>query len=87
MTPRQSDGVLWLWQTTNLSATEIGKRMGLTRSQVLGHVFRMREKGDIRAVSRRQTSAPTPSVEQLAQQIAELRRTVAAMRREQRKAA
>ncbi len=84
MTPRQADGVLWLWSTSELSASLIAKRLGLTRSMVLAYVYRQRLKGDPRAVSR----APKPPAEQtMEQRIAELERTVAAMRREQRKAA
>lgn len=83
MTPRQSDGVLWLWSTTDLSATQIGKRFGLTRPQVLGHVYRMRAKGDRRAVSRKQETKP----QTMEQRLAQLERLVADMRREQRTAA
>jgi hypothetical protein len=83
MTPRQQDGILWLWQTTELSATQIGKRLGLTKSQVLGHVYRKRQEGDVRAVSR----APKRKAQTLETRIAELERLVATMRREQRQAA
>jgi hypothetical protein len=87
MTPRQSDGVLWLWSTTELSAAEIGKRMGLTRSVVLGHIYRQRAKEDPRAVTRprKPKAKKKPALDV---RIRELERTLARMRQQQeRKAA
>jgi hypothetical protein len=87
MTPRQKDGVLWLWSTTDFSASEIGKRLGVTRSAVLSYVKRQRDKGDVRAANRVTSPKAEPTIPQLAQQIADLQRTVAAMRQERRMAA
>lgn len=86
MTPRQQDGVLWLWSTTDLSATQIAKRLGLTRGSVLAYVHRQRAKGDPRAVTRPRKLKKTKPTLDL--RIAQLERTLARMRQQQeRKAA
>lgn len=87
MTPRQQDGVLWLWSTTDLSATQIAKRLGLTRGSVLAYVHRQRAKGDPRAVTRPR-KLKTRKKPTLDLRIRELERTLAKMRQQQeRKAA
>lgn len=50
------DEVLWQWQTTGLSASQIGDGFDTTKGVVLGIVHRARLAGDVRATMRR---APT----------------------------
>lgn len=46
------DDIVWLWNTTSLSASQIGRKFNLTKGQVLGVVHR-----DPRA---KQRKPPTP---------------------------
>ncbi len=79
------DDIVWLWNTTRLSATQIGRKYGISRSVVLGIVHR-----DPRAKMRR---PPTPmqkaqkEIKALRQEVARLQALEASLARKEWKAA